>query len=123
MFRQKVIILVTLFMTAFICTTLDVQASALKDRMLARVPAINNLKDKGLIGENNTGYLEYRTGARPQQELIKAENQDRKTVYAEIARKQNVDITLVGQRRAKQIRDIGGQGHWFQQPDGTWYKK
>lgn len=123
MFRQKLVVIVTLIMTAFICTTLDVQASALKDRMLARVPAINNLKDQGLIGENNNGYLEYRTEARPQQELIKAENQDRKTVYAEIAAKQNVDITLVGQRRARQIRDIGGAGHWFQKPDGSWYRK
>ncbi len=123
MFRQKLLVLVTVIMTAFICTTLNAQAPALKERMLARVPAINDLKDKGLIGENNAGYLAYRTDARPQQELINAENQDRKTVYAEIARNQNVDITLVGQRRAKQIRDIGGGGHWFQKPDGSWYRK
>lgn len=123
MFRQKLVVLLALVTTAFICTTLDVQASALKDRMLARVPAINSLKDKGLIGENNAGYLEYRTNARPQQELISAENQDRKTVYAEIAKKQNADIALVGQRRARQIRDIGGGGHWFQKPDGAWYRE
>ncbi len=123
MFKQNSIVIVTLLVTAFLCSTLYAQPADVKERMLARVPAINSLKDKGLVGENNNGFVEYRTDARPQQDLISAENQDRKVVYAAIAKKQNVDINLVGQRRAKQIRDIGGAGHWFQKPDGSWYKK
>lgn len=123
MFKKNSIIIVTLLVTAFLCSTLNAQPADVKERMLARVPAINNLKDKGLVGENNNGFVEFRTDARPQQDLISAENQDRKAVYAAIAKKQNVDISLVGQRRARQIRDIGGAGHWFQKPDGSWYKK
>lgn len=123
MFKQNSIAIVTLLVTAFLCSTLYAQPADVKERMLARVPAINSLKDKGLVGENSSGFVEYRTDARPQQDLINAENQDRKAVYAAIAKKQNVDIGLVGQRRAKQIRDIGGAGHWFQKPDGSWYKK
>ena len=121
--KHKMIVILTLILTVFLSSSLNGQPADLKERMLGRVPAINSLKDKGLVGENNSGYLEYRTDARPQQDLINQENQDRKTVYGAIAKKQNVDVTLVGQRRAKQILDIGGAGHWFQKADGSWYKK
>ena len=126
MYRQKLIMIITLLMTTVLISGLAAQngaAASLKDRMLARVPAINSLKDQGLIGENNQGYLEYRTGARPEQKMIDDENSDRRAVYTEIARTQKVDVALVGQRRASQIRDIGGAGHWFQKPDGAWDKK
>lgn len=115
------IIAVTLF--ALLSNGLIGQAASIKDRMLARIPAINTLKDKGKIGENNRGFLEFRTSDKPQQKLINDENKDRKSVYGAIAKKQQVDIALVGQRRAKQISAKGGKGHWFQKPDGTWYKK
>ncbi len=126
MYRQKLTLIITFLMTSvLICGAIaqNAAAASLKDRMLARVPAINSLKDQGLIGENNQGFLEYRTGARPEQKLISDENSDRRAVYAEIARTQKVDVALVGQRRAAQIRDIGSPGHWFQKPDGAWYKK
>ena len=42
-------------------------AESIKDRMVARLPAINTLKDKGLIGENKDGFLEFRTGDKAQQ--------------------------------------------------------
>ena len=121
--NRKLFIFFTLLITTLLLTGLNSQAASVKERMLARIPAINSLKDKGLIGENNKGYLEYRTNSTPEQQLIGDENKDRQTVYAEIAKQQKVDITLVGQRRAKQISDIGGKGHWFQKPDGAWYKK
>lgn len=120
--RRFFLIIAVAFMT-FLCTTLTVQSASIKERMLARIPTINALKDKGTIGENNRGFLEFRTGDKSQQKLVSEENQDRKSVYAAIAKKQQVDITLVGQRRAKQIRDMGGKGHWFQKPDGSWYRK
>ena len=33
-------------------------ADGIKDRMLARIPALNTLKTQGVVGENNKGYLE-----------------------------------------------------------------
>ena len=98
-------------------------AESIKDRMVARLPAINALKDKGLIGENKDGFLEFRTGEKAQQDVVSAENKDREAVYGAIAKKQGASVALVGQRRAKQIADIGGSGWWFEKPDGTWYKK
>ncbi len=102
---------------------INCSAESIKDRMVNRLPAINGLKSQGLIGENNRGLLEYRTKQKPQQDVVGGENKDRQAVYGAIAKKQGVDPTLVGQRRAKQIADIGSPGQWFQKPDGTWYKK
>ena len=112
------LIITILFVSAVNCS-----AESIKDRMVARLPQINELKSKGLIGENNQGLLEFRTNKKPQQNLVVAENKDRKAVYNAIAKKQGVKPNLVGQRRAKQIADRGTPGQWFQKPDGKWYKK
>jgi uncharacterized protein YdbL (DUF1318 family) len=120
--RHKVLpLLLVLFSLVFAAGVL--QAASVKDRMAERIPAINALKDQGLIGENNGGFLEFRTGQKPSQALIQDENNDRKSVYAAIAQKEGVSAQLVGQRRAKMLADNGKSGHWFQQADGTWYQK
>ena len=66
----------------------SIQAASIKDRMAGRIPAINSLKDQGTIGENNMGFLEYRTGSKPKQQLVADENKDRGAVYGAIAKKQ-----------------------------------
>jgi len=122
---RKLTTLVLLLATfSFILSlTSSIEAASIKDRMAARIPAINSLKDQGVIGENNKGFLEYRTGAKPQQQLVNDENKDRAAVYEAIARQEGVSAVLVGQRRAKMIAEIGKPGQWFQKPDGSWYKK
>lgn len=105
--------------------SLSVHAGAkeIKQRMKERLPAINALKAKGIIGENNLGFLTYRGNERPQASLIEAENADRRRVYAAIARQQKVDITKVGQRRAVKIAQTAKSGNWLQTPDGKWQRK
>ncbi len=122
-YRNYIFAIISIFIISFLAAGEQAAADPVKDRMLARIPAINALKDKGLIGENNRGFLEYRTGEKPQQDMVNAENQDRKTVYQAIAQDQKVDAVLVGQRRANQIAAKGDKGHWFQNADGSWYKK
>ncbi len=100
-----------------------VHAASIKERMAARIPAINALKDKGTIGENNKGFLEFRTGDKSSAKLVTEENKDRSTVYSMIAKKQGASPALVGQRRAKMIVENGPKGHWYQKPDNSWYKK
>ncbi len=123
MYNRKFFFVIAVVLTTLLCSTLNGQAASVKERMLARIPAINALKDKGIIGENNKGFLEFRTGDKSQQQLISDENKDRRSVYAAIASKEKVDAALVGQRRAKQISAKGSKGHWFQKPDGAWHKK
>jgi len=112
-----------LFMACALFLVTVAHSASIKDRMAARIPEINTLKDQGVIGENNKGFLEYRSGSHPQPALVQAENADRATVYAAIGKSQGAPAALVGQRRAQMIVQNGQAGHWYQKPDGSWYKK
>jgi uncharacterized protein len=98
-------------------------AQDIKARMKDRLPIINELKAKGIVGENNRGFLEFVGGQREKPEVVKAENEDRAVVYAAIAKQQGVSAELVGQRRAAQLRELANPGEWLQNEGGEWVKK
>jgi uncharacterized protein YdbL (DUF1318 family) len=112
-----------LFLTAFFLSGSIAQSASIKERMASRIPAINALKAKGTIGENNKGFLQFRGKNQPQKDVINAENKDRLQVYKAIGKKQGASSTLVGQRRAKAIAQKSKPGHWYQKSDGKWAKK
>lgn len=95
----------------------------IKERMAERLPTIIALKDKGVIGEDNQGYLQFVGAAREGEELVLAENNDRLQVYQAIAGQQGTSVDLVGRRRAQQIGEIALPGHWLQDAGGRWYRK
>lgn len=102
------------------------ESAQLKERFLQRIPLLDQMKNQGWIGENNLGFLAFRSTAGQSEENIKvvqAENEDRKTVYAEIAVKVNTSIEEVGKRRAAQIAALAAVGRWLQDADGNWYQK
>ena len=111
-----------IFACIFLFTATTVYSASIKDRMVARIPTINSLKDQGVIGENSKGFLEFR-GAQKQAKTVADENKDRSTVYKAISQKQGVSPALVGERRAQMIAAKGKKGHLFQKPNGSWYKK
>jgi uncharacterized protein len=98
-------------------------AQDIKTRMRDRLPTLVDLKTRGVIGENNQGYLDMLKGQTEKKEVVAAENQDRRTIYAEIARKTSTTIEVVGQRRAIQIAEKASPGEWLQDAAGKWYKK
>jgi len=98
-------------------------AKEIQARMLARLPEIKALKDKGLVGENNQGLLEFVGQQKENQDVVAAENQDRKMVYEAIAKQQGITVELVGKHRAIQIADKARTGEWLQDADGKWYRK
>ena len=99
-------------------------AQTIKQNMQKRLPAINALLKKGAVGEANTGLLAVLgTVSDEEKKVVEAENQDRKTVYAAIARQQKATAELVGQRRAKQIADRAPAGTRIQGADGKWQTK
>lgn len=114
---------VFVIISCFLLVASVAHSASIKARMAARIPEINALKDSGLIGENNIGLLEYRTAEKPKKDLIEAENTDRDIVYKAIAKSQGASPLLVAQSRAKMIAEHGPSGHWYQKPDGSWYKK
>lgn len=95
----------------------------IKARMIERLPVIKELKAKGVIGEDNKGYLQFVGPAKEKEDIIRAENEDRQKVYESIASQQGVTVDIVGVHRAKQIHEKAAQGEWLQDASGKWYQK
>lgn len=98
-------------------------AGGIKQRMKQRLPAIAALKTKGIIGENNRGYLGFVTKKKAQEDVIAAENKDRKKVYTYFAKEQETTLDIVEKIQAKRKADRTSSGEFFQKPNGTWVKK
>ena len=98
-------------------------AKEIRARMLARLPAIKALKDKGLVGENNKGLLEFVGQQKEKQDVVAAENKDRAAVYEAFAIQHGTTVELVGKHRAIQIAAKAKPGEWLQDANGKWYQK
>ena len=119
---KKVIAVVFVFVLGILIS--DAYSSdSIKQRMIDRLPVINNLKGRGIIGENNLGFLEFIGSQKEKADVVAAENDDRKSVYEAIAKNQGTTVEVVGQHRAIQIADKALAGEWFQDANGKWYKK
>ncbi len=96
---------------------------SVKASMLERKPTVDSLKNKGLVGEGNDGYLHVRKAADNAKKVVNSENADRGIVYKAIATKEGTAVEKVGKRRALQLAGMAPSGHWFLKGDGTWFKK
>ena len=96
---------------------------SIKERMAKRIPVIVDLKARGIVGENNQGYLQYLKGGEEKKAVVAAENADRKLVYQAIAKKQGISAEHVGKRRALQIAEKANPGEWLQNQKGQWHQK
>ncbi|MBT3386463.1 MAG: YdbL family protein [Desulfobacula sp.] len=100
-----------------------VLAAGIKDRIKQRLPVIADLKTKGVIGEDNRGYLGFVTGASEQQSVIAAENKDRKMIYKHFAKQQNTTIEFIEEIQANRKAKKAKPGEFIQSRDGSWHKK
>ncbi len=97
---------------------------AVKARMSQRLSKLDALKSKGVLGENNRGFVELRGGNDPAVgDVMAGENSDRGAVYAALAKQTGSTSEQVGRARAKQIAAGSASGVWLQHEDGSWYKK
>lgn len=120
----RTLVLSTTLLIAGAVTVLAAEdLGAVKARMEQRLPLIDDLKSRGLVGENNRGLMDLRGGDVEAGDAVAAENRDRGIVYAEIARQTRTSAEQVGRHRARQIATASAPGVWLQKEDGTWYKK
>jgi len=98
-------------------------AQGIKERMKLRLPAIAALKTQGIIGENNQGYLGFVTEARAQEDVVTAENKDRKMVYTYFAKQQKTTLDVVEEIQAQRKAEKTDPGEFYQKLDGVWVKK
>jgi uncharacterized protein YdbL (DUF1318 family) len=121
--RKTIIAILPVFILGILITNAYSSSKAIKQRMIERLPIINSLKDKGIVGENNKGYLEFVGKKKEKADVIKAENKDRKLVYKAIAKQQGTTAAVVGKHRAVQIANKAQPGEWLQDANGKWYQK
>ena len=105
----------------------------LVDSMKARNTEIMQFKDKGAIGETNEGMLAIRKmdglggeEIRTVKRLLKAENNDRETLYKELATANKISLSDVGKIKsvfANTRKQKAKPGHWNQDEKGKWSQK
>ena len=108
------------------------------DEMKARLSQLNALRDAGAVGETNQGLIAVRDPARlgERQPLVKAENDNRKTVIIGMARailkinnqpqtKENIDQVLgkAAATYAETKQEAARPGWWIQLDNGRWVQK
>ena len=105
----------------------------LKASMANRFPQLQPLYAKGGIGETNNGLVAVRdTDPLSLKEkadvsrLVDEENRDRRALYAEIIKANNLDpaqLAEVQRLFANSWRDKSAAGWWIQQDGGQWGRK
>ena len=106
---------------------------ALKDSIKQRSDAIKPYMDRGHVGIAQDGLLAIRNtdglGLKERAEikqLVDAENRDRETLYAEIAKANNIDKDSIPKIKAifaKSWSDQARPGWWIQDGSGNWRRK
>ena len=107
----------------FSLTTTAVAGNGIKARMKARLPAIRELKDSRLAGENNQGFLEVLGNAIKNREVVESENSDRRMVYDAIANQQGIQADAVGRLRAIKNAERARPGDMIQNENNDWIQK
>ena len=98
--------------------------SALESRR-NRFDQLAGFKAKGVIGENNQGYVEFLGGDNSAKALADAENNDRRIIYQTIAEQNDLKdaIATIEKVFAQVQRDKAQSGEKIQAEDGQWVSK
>lgn len=117
-------LLTFLALLTFFAGAVSAYADSAQDRMRERIPALDALRMAGKVGENNLGFLSARTDLSPEAAaLLVAENNDRRAVYARLARASGETVEAVGRQRALRIARQARPGVWLQNAEGEWYQR
>ena len=123
----SVAVLAVFFSTLFSMPALAGQKEDLRKSMKARYPKVKELKLAGTIGETHLGFVEALSKEAGEdadlQKLIKAENEDRKTIYTMIAKKTGATPDEVAKNNALRIFNAADENVLFKGPDGKWTAK
>lgn len=106
---------------------------ALKQSMIQRLPKLTPFYEGGNIGETNEGLIEIREDAALSlkdkatlRSLEKEENNDRMSLYAEVAKAMDIDASQISRIQkifAQEWIKNARSGWWIQKENGQWVKK
>ncbi|OPZ70998.1 MAG: hypothetical protein BWY82_01869 [Verrucomicrobia bacterium ADurb.Bin474] len=124
MILMKKFLIITALFIGMLSVASAQDAQALKQRMAARLAAVDELRATQVVGENNAGYLAVLSAdATDAKVIVDEENADRKAVYQIIANQTGGSVEAVGKSRARQIREQAKPGTMVQNDDGSWIAK
>jgi len=103
--------------------TPEVQAAL--DNRRDRFEQLRELKAKGIVGENNRGYVEALEGDPQAESVVQAENRDRRIVYTTVEKQNNLTdaLSTIEKVFAQVQREKSQPGEKIQSEDGTWVTK
>lgn len=93
---------------------------------LALPAIVERAKDTCVVGEQADGYLGFVPGKDASTELereVRRINQQRKSVYADLARKNNVSVEVTAALTAEKLISNAQPGECVRGTDGEWVKK
>ncbi|WP_295801946.1 YdbL family protein [uncultured Microbulbifer sp.] len=96
--------------------------------LLVALPAsaitLKEAQSQGLVGEANSGYIAIVDQSSPElEQLVAGVNAKRKRAYADIAKRNNIDISQVAARAAEKLEARLGKGEYYQDNLGRWKQK
>ena len=102
------------------------EVKAALDNRRQRFDELQDLKRRGIVGENNQGYVQLLTEAHGYRDLVDAENSDRRVIYLAIIKQNNLAESEQGKVEAAfaQVqKDKANPGDKIQAEDGSWTTK
>lgn len=100
--------------------------SAALSPVLAASALVENAKDNCVIGEQADGYLGVVSGADASAELrreVRDINQQRKAVYADIARRNGVTVEVAAALTAERLLNQASRGQCIRDTTGAWVER
>ena len=136
MYKYFFIFFISFFFTSINFTTVHADGKYLIKEMTpqvstalvnrkARYESLRALKDAGVIGENNKGYVEVLKPNDQAQSIADAENKDRQIIYQTIAQQNGLEDALgtIEEVFAQVQYDKAESGEKVQEKDGRWISK
>lgn len=85
--------------------------------------SLSEAKQQGLVGEMPNGYLGLVVNNAEAKGLVDSINAKRKSIYIELARKNNITLEQVTVLAGKKAITKTKTGHFIQNASGQWVKK
>lgn len=122
--KTKLLLILLSLSAVCVCAPAGLRAQspqAIHRRMSERLGAIDALKARQAVGEDNRGFLAIRGEVTPEErQVVDAENRDRAEVYQLIAQQTGASADDVGRARAKKIARDSSTGVLIQDESGRW---
>ncbi len=112
--------------TAYNIKEMTPAVKAALDGRRERFDQLRTLKEQGLIGENNKGYIQLLTDDPQAEGLVEAENKDRQFIYKIIVEQNNLpadSLSTIETVFAQEQRERAKPGDKIQEPNGNWVAK